>query len=82
MSTHTHFNDFAESWTGMSLSIARQVDQLAWLASVKIGSKGGSHSSETNSRVRLMTNLLSKPPLLLSLREVVALLEPGREVEI
>ena len=36
---------------GVGLSIA-QVDQLAWLASVKVGSKRGSHSSETNSRVR------------------------------
>lgn len=46
---------------GVGLSIA-QVDQLAWLASVKVGSKRGSHSSETNSRVRSRTNAQSRPP--------------------
>ena len=46
---------------GVGLSIA-QVDQLAWLASVKVGSKRGSHSSETNSRVRSRTNIQSMPP--------------------
>ena len=46
---------------GTGLSIA-QVDQLAWLASVKVGSKRGSHSSETNSRVRSRTNIQSMPP--------------------
>lgn len=40
-----------------------QVDQLAWLASVKVGSKRGSHSSETRSRVRSSTNNpQSRPP--------------------
>ena len=39
-----------------------QVDQLDWLASVKVGSKRGSHSSETNSRVRSRTNIQSMPP--------------------
>ena len=39
-----------------------QVDQLDWLASVKVGSKRGSHSSETNSRVRSRTNAQSRPP--------------------
>ena len=46
---------------GVGLSIA-QVDQLAWLASVKVGSKRGSHSSETDSRVRSRTNPQSRPP--------------------
>lgn len=45
---------------GVGLSIA-QVDQLAWLASVKVGSKRGSHSSETGSRVRSRTNPQSRP---------------------
>ena len=45
---------------GVGLSIA-QVDQLAWLASVKFGSKRGSHSSETGSRVRSRTNPQSRP---------------------
>jgi hypothetical protein len=39
-----------------------EVDQLAWLASVKVGSKRESHSSETNSRVRSRTNAQSRPP--------------------
>ena len=46
---------------GVGLSIA-QVDQLAWLASVKVGSKRGSHSSDTGSRVRSRTNAQSRPP--------------------
>ena len=46
---------------GVGLSIA-QVDQLAWLASVKVGSKRGSRSSETGSRARSRTNAQSKPP--------------------
>ena len=43
-------------------STIAQVDQLAWLASVKVGSKRGSHSSETGSRVRSRTNAQSIPP--------------------
>jgi hypothetical protein len=39
-----------------------QVDQLAWLASVKVGSKRESHSSETRSRVRSSLNPQSRPP--------------------
>jgi hypothetical protein len=46
---------------GVGLSIA-QVDQLAWLASVKVGSKRGSHSSERDSGVRSRTNPHSSPP--------------------
>jgi hypothetical protein len=44
---------------GVGLSIA-QVDQLAWLASVKVGSKRGSRSSETGSRARSRTNAESR----------------------
>jgi hypothetical protein len=39
-----------------------QVDQLDWLASVKVGSKRGSNSSETGSVVRSRMNSQSRPP--------------------
>ena len=40
-----------------------QVDQLGWLASVKVGgSKRGSNSSETGSGVRSRINSQSRPP--------------------
>ena len=55
----------AKKSTGGTMSkggVIAQVDQLAWLASVKVGNKRGSHSSETRSRARSSANPRTRPP--------------------
>ena len=47
---------------GAGLKSISQVDQLAWLASVKVGSKRGSNSSGTGSGVPSRLNSQSRPP--------------------